>query len=495
MRPRSRIVLASMLALVAGACASAGGTAGGGGGAAAAAGGRPAAQGPQLAEGESPVQNSNTREAEKQLGIALIQQGDASRAAYTAAAASAERAIAGDVRNPLGWKQAGQAYIGLKQYAKADSALDRAEELRPVYKLEIDPIREQAWIEIYREGAALLDANRYAEVVPVYEQANVIFDKRPEIMALLGQVHLQLGNTDPAITNLKNALAIIQSDRINEMDSATAVQWRATAEEIPPVLAQAYISGQRFQEAVGTIRPMLDEDPSNADYARTLASIYAQMNQMDSVRAVYQRMERAAAGNLTAYDYQVIGLGYYELEDYQSAANSLESALRIAPKDRDAAEWRARSLFYLVQDQGTAATRETLQALADAAQLWIDLDPANAVTYTMLAQALNQMSSGQDPKIAQSIQAAEALKVEVDNLQMRRERAGGATVVGDVTNKSGTAGSMVTIRFTFYGVGGAVLGTQDAQVRLGAANAAAPLDVKYESTSQVDGYTYVVVGP
>jgi tetratricopeptide (TPR) repeat protein len=483
-----RIVLASLLAIVSGACAASGGAGGGG------AAPRPANQEAQLEEGEEPVENGQTREAERQLGLAMIAQGDAARAAYQAAATAAEQGIAGDPRNPLPWKQAGQAYIGLEQYVKADSALDEAEELRPIYKLEIDQIREQAWIELYRAGADLLNASRYEEVVPIYEQANILFDQRPEIMALLGQVHLQLGNTDPAVANLSRALEIINSDRINEMDSTTAQMWREQALEIPPVLAQAYISAMRYPEAVAVIRPLLDADPSNADYARSLASVYAQMGQQDSVRAVYQRMESAAGGSLTAYDYQVIGLGYYELEDYGSAANSLASALRIAPKDRDAAEWRARSIFYEVQRQGTNADQALLQQLAEAAQVWIDLDPNSAIAYTMLAQALNQISGGSDPRVAQSIQTAEGLKVKLDNMQMRRERNGGATVVADIENVSGASGQAVTVTFTFYGRNGAALGTQDVQVRLGAAGQTQPLDIQFQSTEQVDGYTYAVSG-
>jgi tetratricopeptide (TPR) repeat protein len=491
MRPRFRIVLASLLAIVSGACAASSGGAGGGGGGAAAGPSQPA-----LAQGEDPVENGQTREAERQLGLALIAQGDAARAAYEAAAASAERAIQTDARNPLPWKQAGQAYAGLRQYAKADSAFDQAEELRPIYKLEIDQLREQAWIGIYQEGAELLNASRYQEVVPIYEQANVIFDQRPEIMALLGQVHLQLGNTDPAITNLRQALAIIQSDRINEMDSATAEYWREQEREIPPVLAQAYIRAERLPEAVAVITPMLDRDPANADFARTLASVYAQMGQQDSVRAVYQRMESAAAGNLSAYDYQVIGLGYYEVEDYAAAANSLESALRIAPKDRDAAEWRARALLLQVQEQGASADRATLQQLAEAAQLWVDLDPNSQNAYTMLATALNTLSAGgtQDPRVVQAIQAAEGLKVRMDNMQMRRERPGGATVVGDIENVSGTSGQTVTVTFTFYGTNGSAVGTQAAQVTLGPAGQRQPLDVRFDSAEAIDGYSYQVTG-
>jgi hypothetical protein len=219
------------------------------------------------------------------------------------------------------------------------------------------------------------------------------------------------------------------------------------------------------------------------------------MGQQDSVRAVYQQMERAAGANLTAYDYQVIGLGYYELKDYQSAANSLQTALQKAPKDRDAAEWRARSLFYHVQDLGANPDKALVQQMVDAAKLWLELDPNSADAHTMIAQGLNLLNGSQDPEINRVLQAAQAMKVEVTNLQMRRERGGGATVVGDVVNKSATAGANVTVRVTFFNASGAQIGAQDAQVRLGAVDAPVPLDVKFDSTTPVEGYTYTVVVP
>ena len=115
MKSRLRILLAGAFAIGSAACAaSGGGGAGAAGGAA-----RPQAPAQQFAQGEDPVENGFTRDAERQLGIAMIQQGDAARAAYEAAAQAAERGIAADARNPLPYKQAGQAYIGLGQYEKA----------------------------------------------------------------------------------------------------------------------------------------------------------------------------------------------------------------------------------------------------------------------------------------------------------------------------------------------------------------------------------------
>jgi hypothetical protein len=56
-------------------------------------------------EGEPIANNAQTREADRQLNLALIQQGETQRAAFQAALTAAEQAIATDARNPLPWLQ------------------------------------------------------------------------------------------------------------------------------------------------------------------------------------------------------------------------------------------------------------------------------------------------------------------------------------------------------------------------------------------------------
>jgi tetratricopeptide (TPR) repeat protein len=476
-------------ALTLGGCASGG--AGGGGGPRPSTTSSSALAG--LPEGEPIANNAQTREAERQLNLALIQQGETQTAAYQAALTSAQQAITTDARNPLPWLQKGKAHIGLKQWAAADSALKQAEALRPVYLLEVREAREKAWYDIYNEGGTFLRDNRYEESLPVFEAANIIYDRRPEIMVILGQIHYQLGNYEKAIENAQRGLTIIKSDMINEMDSVTAGIWREQEAEIPPLLAQSYLNLQRFSEAAATLRPLLDANPANQDYARTQASIFARMEQPDSATAVLQRMQQALGGTMSSSDHYVMAMTFYEMSDYPGAIGSFNNVLNQSPNNRDAVEWKTRALYELVQDLQPAGGQPLTDArnqLIQSAEAWLELDPNNNYPYLLLAGQLQ--ASGNNDRAQQVVQQFTALPFYTGNLELRPGR-GSVTVLADVTNKTMTAGQQLTLRFTFFGPNGATLGTKDGTVTLPVADATAALQVDFESAQPVEGYSYAVV--
>lgn len=489
MRSRFRFVLASALAIFSAACAASSGTGGAAGG--------PGAPAPtDLAEGERPRENNQTREAERQIGLAMLASGDAAEQACRAALAQLDQAIAADPRNPLPWRMAGEAYICLQMYAEADSVLDEAEELRPVYKVEIDPMREQAWIDVYNAGAETYNTGAIEAAVEQLEDGVTIYDGRPELRMFLGQVYMELGENDEAADHLMAALEMMQDEALlARFDSATVAGWAEQEEDLPPAIAQALMNAGRLQEAIGILKPLLEADPANAPYARSLANLYAQTGQVDSARAVFQRLENTPGAELSSFDYYVIGTGYHDMEDFERAATSFGSALRVAPNDRDAAEWRARSYFELVtgaEEAGATPDPAHVEGLVAAAEKWLELDPNSGTAHTMLAQALVK-ANPDNPRINEVVEQIEALPVRIENLELRRGSTGGGTIFGDLQNVSLEAGQNVTVRFTFYGEGGAQLGTQEAVVRLPPQNATGLVEVNFQSDQDIQGYTYQVM--
>jgi tetratricopeptide (TPR) repeat protein len=487
MRLRIGIVLVGALTL--GGCAAGGGAGGGGGGP------RPGNAAADLAgvpEGEPIANNAQTREADRQLSLALIQQGETQRTAFQAALASAEQAIAADARNPLPWLQKGKAHIGLGQWLAADSALDKAEELRPVYLIEVRDVREQAWIELYNQSSGPIGEQRYQDALPMLENANLIYDERPEIRVMLGQIYFQLQNYEKAVENAQRGLTIIRENAA-DFDSATVAGWREMEPDVPPLLAQSYLQLQRFDEAAATLRPLLDADPGNQDYARTQASIFARMEQPDSARAVLQRMSQASGGTMTASDHYVMAMTFYEMSDYQGAVGSFDSVLSQAPNNRDAVEWKTRALYELVQDLQPAGGQPLTDArnqLIQSAEQWLRLDPNSNYPYLLLAGQLQQ--SGQNDRAQAIVQQFTSLPFYTVNMELRPGR-GSVTVLSDITNKTLTAGQQLTLRFTFFGPGGSTLGTKDGTVTLPVADATAALQVDFETTQPVEGYSYAVV--
>jgi len=430
-----RFGLVLTVALATGGCAAGASSGGSPSGAAA-----PSLGGTTLQQGERPRQDEDTRAAQRDIEQAReMEDQSQTETLYAQALTSARAAIAADSTTPLAYRLAGEAAIGAGEYEQANTYLDEAEKLRPIYQLETEGIREQAWLDLYNKAAPLVSAGQYEEAIPFFEDANTIYDQRPEVMITLGQIYAQLREHDKAIENLDRAQALIDSDRMQQVDSATAVSWRESAEAIPLTKASVLADAGRFEEAAAIFRQLHQQDPNNVEMARNLAAMLVQMGNTQEAFQVYDDLLNRPG--LSSADLYNIGVGFYQGSDYERAAQAFKKAADASPKDRDAIEMWARSL------QIDSAYAE----VPEAAERWIELDPNNQNAYLILAQAVNQ--NGDSQRASDLVHQIEALQVTVNDLQLQRSREG-ATASGSVLNKSLAPGTNVTLNFTFYDTSG-----------------------------------------
>ncbi|MDT8341908.1 MAG: tetratricopeptide repeat protein [Longimicrobiales bacterium] len=488
MKLRFGVLLTSALALVLGGCAASSGAAPSTPTAAPAASGG----GQVLAQGERPREDDDTRAAELHLEQAEEAASDAeARTQYQSALDAARAGIQRDSLNPLAYRLAGEALIGLGDYAEADAMLDEAERLRPVYVLETERTREVAWIDRYQAAAPLVNAGDYEQAVEYFEQANAIYQGRPEVMLTMGQVLVQIGEYDRAIENLQAAQAIIESDRINEMNVETQAAWREQAAGIPAMVAQTLVNAQRYEEAATALRELLAEDPGNPAYLQTLGATFIRMDQPDSARAVY--VELMAQDGLQADAYYAGGIGFYQTEDYVEAADAFGKAAEASVNDRDAIEMWARSLqlAYPAGEGEPTPPAGALEELRDASERWLELDPFNQNAHLILAQTVNRL--GDEARATELVNAIEALPVTMDRIQLQRFGQGGGAVVGALTNKQAPAGTTATLEVTFYAPDGAVVGMETASIQLGEAETSQDFRVDLDLDAYVGGYSYRLV--
>lgn len=470
---KSRFGLVLALALGFGLSACAGGTG------SSSAPSRPAATGGQvLAQGERPRNDDNTRTAQRALDQANEADSEAAAMAlFEQALTAAEASIAGDPTNPLPHRQAAMALMGLERWIEADEFLSRAEELRPIYQFETETIRERAWIGLYQEAIPLVNGGDYETAVSIFENANAIYDRRPEVMVTLGQIYAQLHRHDESLEQLDNAMAIITNEeRLAEMDSATAAQWQEQGEGVPLTRAQVLADAGRFEEAVVAFRALFEQDPEDIMIARNLAAILVQMGNTEEAFVVYD--ELLTRPELSSQEFYSIGIGFYQGDDYTRAAQAFEGAAARSLKDRDALEMWARSM-------------QLDSAYADippAAERWVELDPYNQNGFLILAQAVNL--AGDEDRARDLIQAIEAMQMQIDNLQITRFGGGGAQVTGSMTNKSLEQGASVVLTFTFYDEAGDALGDVDVTVTAGAEGMAELFSVEFTTEALVGGYGY-----
>ena len=338
-------------------------------------------------DGLRPRETSETQDAESALNLAIISGPEQAEGNYETALIAALAAITADTINPLAYKIAGQALVGLNRMEEADEMLDMAEELRPAYFAEeTETIREGAWVDQYQRAQPPMDAGDYLGAAEILEGANVIYQQRPEIMVVLGQIYSQEGQPDRAIAYLRQADSLIDA-RAPQVDSALIADWRITQADIPVQVAQALISAERYDEAAEELRSLVAQNPENILYANNLASIYIETDQPDLAVGVYEELLQQS--DLAPSDYHNIGVGYYNLGRYDDAIGIFEQGVNAAQRDRDSIEMWARSIqMYHAQDT-TRMTPESLQEIIGVLERWLELDPNSQAGNLILAQAVN----------------------------------------------------------------------------------------------------------
>lgn len=475
MKIRFGLVLTLSFGLAAAGCSS-GGTASAGGTTAA-----PTPGAEVLRQGERPRQNEDTRTAQRALEDAGEAESEAQATElYEQALAAADRAIAADSTNPLPWRQGGFALMSLDRFEEADEYLTRAEELRPIYMLELDQLRERAWIGLYQEAVPAVNNGQYQEAVDLFEQANAIYDKRPEVMITLGQIYAQLREHEKALENFDRAVEIINSDAVEEMDSATAAQWEEQAETIPLARASVLADAGRFEEAVPAFRELAAEHPEDVMIKRNLGAILIQTGDTAQAFDVYEELMQMP--DLPAQEYYAVGVGFYQGSDYERAAEAFSGAAEQSPMNRDAIEMWARSL----------QIDSIYEEIPPVAERWVELDPNNRNARLILAQASNQI--GDAERAREMVQSIEQLEVWVENLQLTSIAAGGAQVNGQIVNKTREPGSEAALTFTFYDDDGNPIGTATERVTLPEVDMRQPFSVRFDADQQVSGYGYEMIG-
>jgi tetratricopeptide (TPR) repeat protein len=435
-----------------------------------------------LAQGARPRETDNTDAAEEALGEAQEAQGagnaGVAQAQYQAALQAAQAAITEDPTNPLAYRLAGYAALGAGDHAAAAGYFDEAVTRRPVYELDITPARENGYIDAFGLAIPLLQAGQYMEATEHLEAANTIYPNRAEAIITLSQIYAQEGQHELALERIDAAMAFLGSDRMADVDSATAAQWRTDGAGLLQMKGQVYVAMGRFDEAVQVYRQVAAEDPNNLNVVQDIAAILMTTGREDEAMVVYN--ELLSRPGLTAADFYRIGVGFYNASDYERAADAFGRGVGVSSRDRDGIEMWARSLQL---DSAYAAAQPV-------ARRWMELDPSNQNAIIILAQAINYGGDAQGA--AAAMRQIESLLVTVDDLELRRG-VGSAVVSGSVANRSIQPGDRVTLTFTFYSDSGQALGTATHQATVQGVGQKQVFQVEFQSTQPVGGYGYTLV--
>jgi tetratricopeptide (TPR) repeat protein len=391
-------------------------------------------------------------------------------------------AIEDDPGNPAVYLHLGWAHIGLREYAAADSAFDKAEEIYPEYFDEDDgtgPFREDAWIEAYNDAVGRADAGDREGAVMFFRLANDLYDLRPEAYLNLGTHLYNLGDAEGSIEAWEDALRVIGSPDSRPQDDEARELWEqqywVTAQTN---LAQLLGTVGRADEAVGVYEAMLERDPNNTRLQGELAFAMAESGQGEDALSVYDAILETDDGSVL--DYFNAGITLYQSESFDKAAIAFEKVITRAPMYRDALQNLAEAL---------RLTGRLEDQIPHSARL-LEIDPNNDRALQMHVRALVQL--GREDEAREYLARLQDLAFIVDNLELQ-PRSDGGRVVGVVVNNTLTVGESVTLRFTFYDGEGTPLGTADAEVPLSDPDVAMQFDVSFDAETIVLGYSYEVM--
>jgi tetratricopeptide (TPR) repeat protein len=476
MKVRLGLVLAIATLITGAGCAS------GGGSTSAPAG--PALPGGEVLEaGIRPRDNNHTRSADLALTQAQSTTDEVVIAQrFQEALVSAMDGITADAQNPKSYYQAGQAYVGLNDYLGADTMFTKAEELHPRYVLETKAWRERGWVNAYNDAIVPMNSGDLEAAAELFEQASTLYDGRPEALLQLGSVYSQLNRTDDAVSAFQRAISILEESREELLaDTADAPIWMQHWDIATTGLGQTLTFAERFQEAADLYGRLLEDNPSDTKLIGSLANNLSELGMADSVQALYDQL--LSNPDLGERDFFNAGVGLYQIENYEAAAAAFSRAAEMNPFNRDARLNLAQTL----------SISELFTDLVPAARALIEVDPRNALGWIFLTRALSETDQTEEANAV--FTEYQAIGYEIEDLLMRPESGGGATISGSLKNTALEPGTTVSLRFHFGGIDATEIGTLDIQVQAGEVEQFQIFRGEFVSAEAVTGYTYEVIAP
>ena len=431
-----------------------------------------------LPEGTEPQEDDDTQEAFLYLLQAQAREGDEARAAYERVLESAEAAIESNPDNARGYYLAGEAHLGMGNLEEAARNFDRAEEIYPRYILDTEMLREQEWIDQYNEAVDYMLAEDMERATHHFELAHMIYQGRPDAMLQLARLYNEQGRQEDALELYTEAVELMEGPRSEGLDEELAESWAESHSIALFNKAQLLFEAERYSEAADAYGQIVERDPEDMMALSNMAIALAAAGRDDEARALYDDlMERPG---LSARDYFLIGVGLYQVEEWEQAARAFGEASERVPGYRDALLNKVQSLFLA----------EDWEPLVEAGELLLQLDSHGGAAHQFLAQGLVRL--GEEHQAVEIMEQLEALPFEVDDLQLQRIQ-GGVTILGVVINQHLDPGTEVNLRVFIYTVEGEAAGDTEVSVQVGQPEEAVQFQADFATDQDILGFRYEVV--
>ncbi len=392
-----------------------------------------------------------------------------------------ERALLGveaEPKNPIHYLLAGIAHVRLAQYREAHAMFTEAERIYPAYELHTAPEREAAWIALFNLGIAAYAEGDIEGTIEAWEQAEMMWDLRPDASLNLVALYKDEGRWDDAIRAYQRAVASLERTPVTRVLPPEELRERTVQKiQTERSLAQLFLFTERFAEAEPLLRRHLEGDPTSVQVRGDLATALYGLGQDAEALAISTRLLSETA--LEAKDLFSVGIAFYRANDFMAAAEAFERLTRLEPHSRDAWFNYTNSLF----------AAESWESLAPVGDRLIEVDPLGE--NAGLIAALAHLELGDEQSAADGLDRTASAPVYVEGLQLRASGAN-TSVQGRVVGNAAEPGTAVRLRFTFYGADGA-LGTEPLTLSAPASGVGAKFEVSF--AGQATAYRYELVSP
>lgn len=409
--------------------------------------------------------------------------------------------------NPRNYELAGQAYVGLLDYAAADSAYTMAEQMWSCYAARIDTLRFNAWVLAFNRAVGYAQNNELDKAIEDYKTAWTVYKKMPQPMLQLGNMYANKALTaetdavrdefqELAIESYSNALEVM-TERPPRLSEAQLQEYgRAAAFN----LAQLLAFEERYEEAARAYDSFLAQEPGNVDAMSNAAVVLTRaamqaadqaeeleagpekdrlVAKSDSLRAVANSYYSELLGrdDLAATDYHNIGLGLMQIGLHDEGAIAFVKALDQEP-------YRMNSLEQLARVHFSAQRFDTLAVIA---KTLTERYPLSLDNLALLANAYRETEQ-LDEALA-TLERREALPGEITDLEMEAEE-GTFTVTGWFTNLSMEPDTPLELQFDFYDYAGEVVASETVTIVAPVKDSQTDFSVTTESPANISGFTY-----
>jgi len=406
--------------------------------------------------------NQHTRGADVELSYAARRDDPQPKEKrFARAIEKLEPILTDDDPLPRAYLLAGQAYLGLRDYAGADSMLTKLSISDPACTDLANEMRFNAWVPLYNRGISSLRAGEQDQALDAFLQANVIYSDARSLTNA-ANIYQQRGDDATAMELYARAL---NSGGEPDMVRAASIN-----------LAELLRADGRGDEALAIYSEYAIANPD--DVLGMLNYAIALMDSGDTEAAEQMFGELLQRDDLSFRQWSQVGIGLYRAEDFSQAAQAFQYAYELNPLNKETLENLANTYYQ----------SEQYEALLPLADQLVELYPYESVNYNLLANAHRELDDS-DAALA-VLQKRDGLEFEFLRSQLASVSDGVYSVEGQVMNKSAAAGSEVIVPVSLLDEEGQVVITEELMLTLPAAGEATSFLLQFQSEEPVAGFQY-----